>query len=192
MFSNSTAAAGSRAMATTTQATTAPAAQHRYLPAAQPAPGSPPKLNKAQLVDRLKSAIIEMVYCDEPPKIKNSLHLSRELGHEYTYLARVFSEETGSTIERYFIVQKIERVKELLRADILSVSQIASLLNYSNIGHLCNQFKKVTGVTPSFFKQLMRQRAVSLAYLSRPAENDVITFCNHVIVALVRPANFAG
>ena len=193
MLSNpTTATAGPRTVAAPSETAITPAGQHRYLPSAQPGQHPPAKLSKAQLVAGLKGAITELVHRDEPPKIKNSQYLSQRLGQEYAYLARIFSEATGSTIERYLIAEKIGRVKELLLAEELSISQIAYQLNYSNVGHLCNQFKKVTGVTPSFFQQLMRQRDVALNYLlSSEVENDVIIFCNPVRISLVRHSNFA-
>ncbi|GAB3877526.1 hypothetical protein GCM10028824_37760 [Hymenobacter segetis] len=192
MLSNAiTATAAHRTTVAPPETTTAPTAQHRYLPSAQPGQHPPAKLSKAQLVARIKDTIAELVHREEPLKIKNSLYLSQQLDQEYAYLARIFSAATGSTIERYIIAQKIGWVKELLLEEELSISQIAYRLNYSNVGHLCNQFKKVTGVTPSFFQQLMRQRAISLSYLSQEVENDVIIFCNPVIINLVRHSNFA-
>ena len=87
-------------------------------------------------------------------KTNLSTHLSKMLNHDYNYLSNLFSEVEGTTIEKYFIAQKIERVKELLVYDELSLSEIAFQLNYSSIGHLSNQFKKVTGLTPRHFKDV--------------------------------------
>lgn len=115
--------------------------------------------NKAIMIERIKSVIIEMVhYADELPKTKNSEYLSEKLHHDYTYLANLFSEATGITIEHYIIAHKIERVKELLLYDELNLTEISYKLNYSSVAHLSNQFKKVTGLTPTFFKMLKRKR----------------------------------
>ena len=88
--------------------------------------------------------------------------LSSELGRDYGALSRLFSEVEGRTIEKFFIAQKIERVKELLVYDELTLSEIAYQLNYSSVAHLSNQFKKVTGLTPSFFKQIKDNKRKSL------------------------------
>lgn len=192
MLNNPTsAAAGFQTAAGPVGAARTPGGQHRYLPSAQPGQHPPARSGKAQLVTRIKDAITELVHRDETPKTKNSQYLSQCLGQEYAYLARIFSEVTGGTIERCIIAEKVGRVKELLLTEELSISQIAYQLNYSNAGHLCNQFKKVTGVTPSFFKQLMQQRNIALSHLSNEVENDVIIFCNPVRINLVRRSNFA-
>lgn len=118
---------------------------------------------KAMLIERIKRVIIEMVhYSEEQPKIKNSVYISQKLNHDYTYLANLFSEVTGITIEHFIIAHKIERVKELLIYDELNLTQISYLLNYSSVAHLSNQFKKVTGLTPSFFKQLKQKKRITL------------------------------
>lgn len=114
---------------------------------------------KAILIEKIKNIIIEMVhYADEFPQIKNSIYLSEKLKYDYTYLANLFSETTGITVEQYIIHHKIERVKELLLYDELNLTEIAYKLNYSSVAHLSRQFKKVTGLTPSFFKQLKNKR----------------------------------
>jgi AraC-like DNA-binding protein len=114
---------------------------------------------KAILIERIKSTIIEMVhYSDEVPKAKNSTFIAENLDHDYTYLANLFSETTGTTIEQFVIAHKIERVKELLLYDELNLTEISYLLNYSSVAHLSTQFKKVTGLTPTFFKQLKRKK----------------------------------
>lgn len=87
-------------------------------------------------------------------KTNLSYVLSDKLQHDYNYLSNLFSEAQGSTIEKYFIAQKIEKMKELLVYDELSLSEIAFHLNYSSVAYLSNQFKKVTGLTPSYFKQI--------------------------------------
>ena len=97
-------------------------------------------------------------YSDEPLVIKFSEYLSQTLNHDYTYLANLFSEVQGTTIEKFVIAHKIERVKELLVYDELNLTEIASLMHYSSVAHLSNQFKKVTGLTPTHFKQLKDKR----------------------------------
>jgi AraC-like DNA-binding protein len=118
---------------------------------------------KAVLVEKIKNVIIEMVhYADELPKMKNSDYISQKLNHDYTYVANLFSEATGTTIEHYIIDHKIERVKELLLYDQLNLTEISFKLNYSSVAHLSNQFKKVTGLTPSYFKKLKDKRRINL------------------------------
>ena len=114
---------------------------------------------KAILIEKIKNVIIEMVhYEDELPKARNSDYLSEKLHHDYTYLANLFSEATGITIEHYILLHKIERVKELLLYDELSLTEISYRLNYSSVAHLSAQFKKITGLTPSYFKNLKHKR----------------------------------
>jgi AraC-like DNA-binding protein len=114
---------------------------------------------KSVLIERIKNIIIELVhYSEEPLVVKFSEFLSQKLNHDYTYLANLFSEVQGTTIEKFFIAHKIERVKELLVYDELNLTEIAYLLHYSSVGHLSAQFKKVTGLTPSHFKQLRSKR----------------------------------
>lgn len=114
---------------------------------------------KSVLIQKIKSAIIELIhYSEEPLTIKLSEYLSHKLDHDYTYLANLFSEVTGTTIEKFFIAHKIERVKELLVYNELNLTEIAWKLHYSSVAHLSNQFKKVTGLTPSHFKQLRDKR----------------------------------
>jgi len=118
---------------------------------------------KAILIERVKNVIVEMVhYEDEMPKIKHSVYISEKLHHDYTYLANLFSEATGITIEHYIIAHKIERVKELLLYDELNLTEISYKLNYSSVAHLSSQFKKVTGLTPTFFKKLKDKRRITL------------------------------
>lgn len=114
---------------------------------------------RAILIERIKHVIIDMVQdTEELTKLKNSAYIADKLDHDYTYLANLFSEVTGTTIEHYIIAQKIERVKELLLYNELNLTEIAYKLNYSSVAHLSNQFKKVTGLTPTFFKKLRRKR----------------------------------
>jgi AraC-like DNA-binding protein len=118
---------------------------------------------KAILIERIKVAIIDMIHNDNEPLKKNSsTYLSEKLNHDYTYLANLFSEVTGVTIEHYIIAHKIERVKELLIYNELSLTEISYMLNYSSVAHLSNQFKKVTGLTPSFFKKLKDKKRINL------------------------------
>ena len=114
---------------------------------------------KSVLIQKIKNVIIELVhYSDEPLTINFSEFLSQKLNHDYTYLANLFSEVQGTTIEKFLIAHKIERVKELLVYDELNLTQIAYQMHYSSVGHLSAQFKKVTGLTPSHFKQLRDKR----------------------------------
>lgn len=110
---------------------------------------------KAILIEKIKDVVIHLVYFEEiMPKIKNSDYIKNQLNYDYTYLSNVFSERMGSTIENYIITQKIERVKQLLLFNELNITEISYKLNYSSVAHLSTQFKKITGCTPSSFKQL--------------------------------------
>ncbi len=118
---------------------------------------------KSILIEKIKNVIIEMIhYSEELPKINYSDYISEKLHHDYTYLSNIFSEVKGITIQQFIINHKIERVKELLLYDELNLTQISYLLNYSSVAHLSNQFKKVTGLSPSFFKQLKQKRIQNL------------------------------
>lgn len=121
---------------------------------------------KAMLVEKIKNVIVEMIhYADEPPQTKYSVYLSEKLKYDYTYLANLFSEVQGITIEHFIILHKIERVKELLIYDDLNLTEIADKLCYSSVAHLSNQFKKTTGLTPSHFKNLKKKRRQNLENL---------------------------
>lgn len=114
---------------------------------------------KSQLIEKIKKNIIELVHRrDHLPKVNLSDFLSDQLHREYSTLSKLFSEATGITIEKYFIAQKIERAKELLVYDELSLNEIADLLNYSSAAYLSAQFKSMTGLTPSHFKQIKENR----------------------------------
>jgi AraC-like DNA-binding protein len=114
---------------------------------------------RAVLIEKIKNAIIEMIHhSDEIIKINFSEYLSNKLDHDYTYLANLFSEVQGTTIEHFIIAHKVERIKELIIYDELNISEIAWKMNYSSVAHLSNQFKKVTGLSPSHFKQLKVKR----------------------------------
>jgi YesN/AraC family two-component response regulator len=122
--------------------------------------------NKTILIEKVKNIIVEMIhYSDEAPSANFSAFLSEKLNYEYHYLSNLFSEVTGTTIEHYMISHKIERVKELLLYNQLTLTQIADKLHYSSVAHLSNQFKKVTGLTPSFFKQMKHKRLIALENL---------------------------
>jgi AraC-like DNA-binding protein len=115
--------------------------------------------NRAVLIEKIKTTIIEMVHhTDEIIKTNFSDFLSEKLNHDYTYLSKLFSEVQGTTIEQFIISHKIERIKELMIYDELNIKEIAFKMNYSSVAHLSNQFKKVTGLSPSHFKQLKDKR----------------------------------
>jgi len=110
---------------------------------------------KSILIEKIKNVIIEMsLHADNQLKINFSNHLSEKLNLDYTYLANIFSEDQGITIEHFIIAYKIQRVKELIAYNELNLTEISWKLNYSSVAHLSNQFKKVTGITPSNFKHL--------------------------------------
>jgi AraC-like DNA-binding protein len=118
---------------------------------------------KSILVEKIKAVIIELVhYNEEQLKINLSDYLSEKLNHNYTYLANLFSEVKGTTIEQFYLAHRIEKVKELLVYDELNLTEIAYRLHYSSVAHLSNQFKKMTGLTPSHFKNLKHKRRSTL------------------------------
>ena len=118
---------------------------------------------KAVLIEKIKTVIIEMVhFTDELPKTNFSDYISQKLNYDYTYLANLFSEVQGTTIEKFIISHKIERVKELIIYDELNLTEIAWNMHYSSVAHLSNQFKKITGLTPSHFKQLKNKRRTAI------------------------------
>ncbi len=111
------------------------------------------------LIERIKNVIIEMIYySEEIPKVNYSDYISEKLHYDYNYLSNVFSEVKGITIRHFIIYHKIEKVKELLLYNELNLSEISYKLHYSSVSHLSNQFKKVTGLAPSFFKRMKQQR----------------------------------
>ena len=121
---------------------------------------------KSILVDKVKNVIIEMIhYSDEVPKVNYSDYISEILGYDYTYLSNLFSEVKGITIQHFIIKHKIERAKELILYDELSLTEISYKLYYSSVSHLSNQFKKVTGQSPSFFKKNGQKRKGNLENL---------------------------
>jgi YesN/AraC family two-component response regulator len=115
---------------------------------------------KSQLINKIKTLIIEYIHYDrEKPEHENlSDFLAKELGHDYSYLSNLFSSVEGVTIEKYLILQKIEKVKELLVYNELNLNEISYKLGYSSVQHLSNQFKKITGLTPSHFKKIGKDR----------------------------------
>lgn len=114
---------------------------------------------KSILIDKIKNVIIEMVhYHEELPKSNYSDFISEKLGYDYTYLSNIFSEVKGITIQQFIIIHKIERVKEMLLYDELNLTEISYRLNYSSVSHLSNQFKKITGLTPSYYKRIRKIR----------------------------------
>ncbi|SKC63011.1 helix-turn-helix domain-containing protein [Ohtaekwangia koreensis] len=118
---------------------------------------------KSILIERIKNVITEMIhYSDEIPTQNYSDYLSEKLDYDYTYLSNIFSEVKGITIQHFIIINKIERAKELLLYDELNLTEISYKLHYSSVAHLSNQFKKITGLTPSFFKKLKKARNQNL------------------------------
>lgn len=118
---------------------------------------------KSILVNKIQNVIIEMVhFSDEIPKVNFSDYISQLLDYDYTYLSNLFSEVNGITIQHFIIKHKIERVKELLLYDELNLTEISYRLHYSSVAHLSNQFKKVTGQSPSFYKKIGKHRKENL------------------------------
>jgi AraC-like DNA-binding protein len=121
---------------------------------------------KSILVDKIKNIIIEMIHYDEEiPKVNYSDFISKKLGYDYTYLSNLFSEVKGIDIQHFIIKHKIEKVKELILYDELNLTEIAYRLHYSSVAHLSNQFKKVTGYCPTYFKKIGKIRKVNLENL---------------------------
>jgi len=121
---------------------------------------------KSMLIEKIKNIVIEMIhYNDEAPLLNFSSYLSEKLNYDYNYLSNLFSEVKGTTIEHFIISHKIERAKELLIYNELTLTEIAEKLHYSNVAHLSNQFKKVTGLTPTFFKKMKHKRLIALENL---------------------------
>jgi AraC-like DNA-binding protein len=118
------------------------------------------------LIERIKNVVIEMIhYADELPKVNYSDYISDKLDYDYTYLSNVFSEAKGITLQQFIIMHRIEKVKELLIYDELNLTEISYRLQYSSVAHLSNQFKKVTGLTPSYYKHLKKKRKGNLENL---------------------------
>jgi AraC-like DNA-binding protein len=118
---------------------------------------------KSILIEKIKNVVIDMIHhTDELPKTNYSDFISNKLSYDYTYLANVFSEVQGITLQQYIINHKIERVKELLLYDELNLTAISYKLHYSSVAHLSNQFKKMTGLSPSFYKEMKQKRKCNL------------------------------
>jgi len=125
---------------------------------------------RAILIEKIKTSIIELVYhTEEMIKTNFSVFLSEKLHHDYTYLSNLFSEVQGSTIEHFMISHKIERIKELIIYDELNITEIAWKMNYSSVAHLSNQFKKITGLSPSQFKQLKLKIRMPIEQVGAPS-----------------------
>lgn len=118
------------------------------------------------LIERIRNVITEMIhYSDALPRQNYSDYISEKLNYDYTYLSNIFSETKGITIQQFIIIHKIERVKELLLYDELNLTEIAAKLHYSSVAHLSNQFKRITGLSPSFYKKLKEKRKGNLENL---------------------------
>lgn len=118
------------------------------------------------LIEKIKNVVIEMIhYDDKLPTINYSDYISQKLNLDYTYLSNIFSEVKGITIQQFMIIHKIEKVKELLLYDELNLTEISYKMNYSSVSHLSTQFKKITGLSPSFYKQLKQKRRDALENL---------------------------
>lgn len=118
---------------------------------------------KSILIEKIITVVVDMIHhSDELPQVNYSDYISEKVGYDYTYLSKTFSEVEGITLQQFIILHKIERVKELLLYDELNLSEIAYKLHYSSSAHLSNQFKKVTGLSPSFYKQLKKKRKSNL------------------------------
>lgn len=118
---------------------------------------------KTILIEKIKNVIIEMIhYSDEVPKVNFSDYLSEQLKYDYTYLANCFSEVKGITIQQFIIINKIVRIKELLLYNELNLTEISYKMHYSSVSHLSKQFKKVTGLSPSYYKKIKERRSVNL------------------------------
>ncbi len=114
---------------------------------------------RAKLIEKIKTTIINLVhYSDKRLKVNLSTYLSNQINYDYNYLSNLFSETEGKTIERYYIQQKIEKAKELLVYDEYTLSEIADRLDYSSVAHLSSQFKRITGLTPSHFKEIKEKK----------------------------------
>ncbi|MBL7884562.1 MAG: helix-turn-helix transcriptional regulator [Bacteroidia bacterium] len=123
---------------------------------------------KSILIEKIKNVITELIhYSEELPKVNFSDYISEKLNYDYTYLSNIFMEVKGITIQQFIIINKIERVKELLLYDELNLTEISYKLHYSSVAHLSNQFKKITGLSPSFYKKLKEKRKENLENLGK-------------------------
>jgi AraC-like DNA-binding protein len=118
---------------------------------------------KAILIEKIINVVTQLIHhTDEPPKTNYSDHISEKVSYDYTYLSNLFSEVKGITLQQFIINHKIERVKELILYNELNLTEISYLLHYSSVAHLSNQFKKVTGLSPTHFKQLKDKRRITI------------------------------
>ena len=128
---------------------------------------------RAVLIERIVNVITEMIhYSDEIPKVNYSDFISEKLNYDYTYLSNIFSEVKGITIQQFIIIHKIERAKELLLYDELNLTEISYKLHYSSVAHLSNQFKKITGLSPSNFKQLKDRKRTPIEEIGSLTQED--------------------
>ena len=128
---------------------------------------------RSVLIEKIKNVIIDMVHhSDEDIRVNFSHFLSEKLNHDYTYMANLFSEVQGTTIEQFIIAHKIERIKELIIYNEHTITEIAWKMNYSSVAHLSNQFKKMTGLSPSHFKKLKDKRRSPIEEIGKPTELD--------------------
>jgi AraC-like DNA-binding protein len=128
---------------------------------------------KAILIEKIKNVIVEMIHhTDDAPKTNFSDYISSKLDYDYTYLANLFSEVQGTTIEKYIISHKIERIKELIIYGEHNLTEIAYIMHYSSVAHLSNQFKKSTGLTPSHFKNLKDKRRMPIEDVGNSNNQD--------------------
>lgn len=129
---------------------------------------------KAVLIEKIKTVIIEMIhYTDETPKMNFSDYLAEKLNYDYTYLSNLFSDNQGITIEKFIITHKIERVKELIIYDELSLKEIAWNMHYCSVSHLSNQFKMITGFSPTHYKNLKNKRRNPIEAIGNCEEQEV-------------------
>jgi YesN/AraC family two-component response regulator len=118
---------------------------------------------KGILIEKVKAVIIDMIHsADDLPKTNYSVYISQKVNYNYTYLANIFMESNGTTIQQFIIKHKVEKIKELILYKQLNLSEIAFQLQYSSVAHLSNQFKKQTGLSPSFYKKMNQRRKMTL------------------------------
>ncbi len=127
---------------------------------------------RAVLIEKIINVIIEMVHHPtEEIKVNFSDYISEQLNYDYTYLSNIFSEVKGITIQQFIIIHKVERIKELMMYDEFNLTEISHKMNYSSVAHLSNQFKKITGLTPSHFKQLKVKRRIPIEEIGNKIAN---------------------
>lgn len=131
---------------------------------------------KAILIEKIKNTIVEMIHHSEDEQIKTNFsdYISKKLNYDYTYLANLFSEVQGITVEHFIIAHKVERIKELIIYDELNLTQISYKMNYSSVAHLSTQFKKVTGLTPSHFKQMKDKKRSPIEEVGNQPEKKTV------------------